>query len=178
MTQYFSIAPPLARRFYSRWFALSLLFIAGAAAAREDRILSLRPDGRIAELPAQLAHTFLKMSNLGTTTPTVQFISGNRRITLPGCIAKLITSRRASDVSVAGSWYHDEAVLPYYVVVTFNDAGSAAQSADAAGLRIMYNLRTAQIIEIDRVAPNSSGIGVNVRLPTGCLIPQPVVQTD
>ncbi|WP_161960623.1 hypothetical protein [Xanthomonas campestris] len=150
-----------------------MLFIAGATAAHEDRILSLRPDGRIAELPAQLGHTFLKMSNLGTTTPTVQFISSNRRITLPGCIAKLITSRRASDVSVAGSWYHDEAVLPYYVVVTFNDAGSAAPSADAAGLRIMYNLRTAQIIEIDRVAPNSAGIGAKLRLPAGCLIPQP-----
>lgn len=142
-----------------RWLLLTLILMLGAAHAHRDRILTIRSDGSIPEIPASFGRVFLKVSNLGSPTPTVQFSSGTQRNDLPPCVTRLISARQQSDLLLTGSWYHDESRLPYYVNVEFHDPGHVPSRTYNSSLNILFNLRTARVINIKRFVADPSGNG-------------------
>lgn len=157
---------------WRRPLLLALLLVAGTCLAHQDRFLTMRPDGTIAEIPASFGTVSLKVNGLGSPMPKVRFSSGNRHNELPACITRLIRTRRLSDVSVSGSWYHDEAQLPYYVQVEFNDPGQLLAGPYRSNLGILFNLRTAQVIEVSRFVADPAGKGGRLKdagLPAGCM---------
>lgn len=141
--------------------SLLLIFalFTSAANAHQDRILTIQPDGTIPEIPASLGPVSLKISGLGSPSPSVQFRSGTHLNNLPDCATGLIRSKQLSEVFVKGSWYHDESRLPYYVGIKFRDPGYVASKRYNSSLDILFNLRTAEVIEIRRFIADHSGNG-------------------
>lgn len=150
---------------------LPLLLVAAAASAHKDRILSIRRDGSIPEIPASFGGVFLKIGGLGTPRPTVQFRSGKNLNVLPPCVTRFIRSRKANDVYVTGSWYHEQSSLPYYINVEFNDPDDRAGRAYRSNFSILFNLRTGSVIKMERFVADASGNGGRyfpVKLPASC----------
>jgi len=147
--------------------------VVGTAYAHQDRILTILPDGSIPEIPAHLGPVFLEISGLGTAAPTVRFRSRTHRTNLPACATRLINTRQLKDVFITGSWYHDESRLPYYVSVKFYDPGYVKSRPYNSSFNVLFNLRTAQIIKIQRFVATPSGDGgqfQEVDLPKGCAL--------
>lgn len=156
-----------------RLLLLAFTLFTSTASAHQDRILTVQPDGSIPEIPAPLGPVSLKISGLGSTALNVQFRSGAHVNVLPDCATRLIRSKRPSDVFVTGSWYHNESVLPYYVSVQFRDSRHAENQPYNASLTILFNLRTAEIIEIKRFAADRSGNDgqhLTVDIPNDCIL--------
>jgi hypothetical protein len=153
----------------------SLLFllalVASTASAHKDRILSIRPDGSVPEIPASFGRVFLNISGLGGSKPTVQFRSGKKVNVLPSCVTRYINSSKVSDILVTGSWYHEQSTLPYYINVEFNEPGYISSRPFNSSFNILFNLRTTDIIEIKRFVADRSGNGgryLTVNLPASC----------
>lgn len=75
-------------------------------------------------------------------------------------------------VFVTGSWYHEETVLPYYVNVQFRDPGYSRARSFNSNLSILFDLRTAEIIDINRFVANRAGTNarfVPAGIPKGCV---------
>jgi len=124
-----------------------LLLTASAASAHEDRVLTVRGDGFIPEIPAQFSPATLKMQ-FEPTGSKVELQIKRHVMTVPPCITRLIKSKSLSDVSLSGSWYHDENRRPYYISVTFYAFGSPQDQATGEYTSILFNLRDASIIEV------------------------------
>lgn len=132
--------------------AIALLGIAPAAEAHEDRILSLRADGSIPEIPA----TFGAVSFRARFGPPVEvvFRVDGRTTVVPACITRLIPSQSLRDIDLSGSWYHDERILPFYVAADFlppdrnEDAGKAVS--------VIFNLHDASIVQVWAPEPGVS----------------------
>ncbi|GEM_PF-3714505 len=83
----------------------------------------------------------------------------------------LIHTQRLSDVFVTGSWYHNEAIVPYYVSVKFYEPGYVRGRTFNSSFNIVFNLHTAQVLSVQRFIADPSGNGgqyKNVALPKGC----------
>ena len=152
---------------------LILILFISSAYAHEDRILSIQPDGSIPEIPAAFGPVALKISGLGNPAPTVQFSSGTHRNNLPICVTRYIHTQQMKDVFVSGSWYHNESVLPYYVDVEFYEPGYVQGHPYNSSFKILFNLRTAQVIKLQWFVADPSGNGGQYRdvvLPKGCAL--------
>jgi hypothetical protein len=169
------LTPALGRMYIYRWLLLSLVLIASTASAHRDRILSILSDGRIPEIPASFGPVLLKISGLGSAKPTVELRSGGKLNVLPVCLTRFIHSKKLSDVKVTGSWYHEESTLPYYINIEFNEPGYITDQAYKSNLSILFNLRTTEIIKIERFVADRSGDGgqyLTVDLPVTCKLSQ------
>jgi len=156
-----------------RLLLLTSLLAIGTAYAHQDRILTIRPDGSVPEIPASFGPVSLRISDLGAPVPMVKFSSGIHHNNLPSCVTRLIQTQQLSDVFVTGSWYHEESRLPYYVNVQFYDPGYVPGRSYNSSFNILFNLRTTQVIEVQRFIADPSGNGgqyQDVALPKGCLI--------
>lgn len=150
-------------------FALCILCL--AASGHQDRLLTLRADGRILELPDAYSATRLHISYLGGYPPSVAdfaFFSSGRETVIPECLMNLIQPQLPGDVHVSGSWHHDEALLPYYVRVEFN---AATGHPKPASISFLFSLRDARLLEVTQLFELSSQRGgqwQQVVLKNGC----------
>jgi hypothetical protein len=119
--------------------------------------LSVQPDGLIPEIPASFGRVSLKIKGLGSAAPMVQFRVGKHLTDLPSCVTRVIRTKSQSDIRVAGSWYHDEKTIPYYVNVEFYDPGYVRGRLSNSNYSFLFNLRTAQLISITRFEADRSG---------------------
>jgi hypothetical protein len=93
------------------YFAL----VAGPAEAHRDRILPVKADGSIPDIPAEFGQVRLTLEGLGSNNPLIQLRIGTHQTTLPFCVAQMIHTTSLAEIKVTGSWYHDEKdSLPYY----------------------------------------------------------------
>ena len=132
---------------------LALIMYLGCAAvmAHQDRWLTLRSDGSIAELPESYSATRMHMSYLGGSPPGVvdlTFQSGGSKTVVPRCLLELIQPIVPKDVKLSGSWYHDESLLPHYVNVHFEGNTSLPQPAV---IDFLFSLRDARLLEVTKV---------------------------
>lgn len=151
---------------------LAVLLFPMVVHAHQDRILSVRPDGTIPEIPSSFGPVSLKISGLGGSEPAVEFRTPSGRNVLPKCLTRLLGKVRQDGVFVTGSWYHEEIVLPYYVNVEFRDPGYSKARSFNSKLSIIFDLRTAEIIDINRLVANRSGTRaqfVPIDIPKGCV---------
>lgn len=151
----------------ARLVFLAALFVCGVAHPHMDRILTVQPDGLIPEIPASLGKVFLKISSLGTSAPSVEFSVGQYHNNLPACLTKAIHSRQSSDVKITGSWYHNESIVPFYIVVQFYEPRTDPELPYGNFVRIMFNLHDARVQELSRVV---NGQGLEVELPDDCVV--------
>lgn len=156
-----------------RSFFLLLLLATGITHAHEDRVLSIQSDGAIPEIPASFGRVSLVIKGLGGENPIVRFRVGALSNDIPACLTSMIRTRRIGDIRISGSWYHDESNLPYYVNVVFPDPGYRQDRLNNPRLELLFNLRTAQLIKVNRLDTGFLGIGGGygpVKLPKDCKV--------
>ena len=156
----------------SRSLLLALAILPTVAGAHQDRILTIRADGSIPEIPESFGPVFLSTSGLGSGAPSISFRTGAHITTLPACVTRHIRSKSKNDLFVVGSWYHQESVLPYYVSARFLDPGHDKNRSYNSSTNILFNLHNGAIIHIKRFAANRAGSGgkyTKLELPEGCL---------
>jgi hypothetical protein len=158
------------RNFGQALFALVL--VSGVVHAHTDRLLTLRSDGSIREVPASFGRTNLTVKSLGTNTPSIRLKIGAHLTTLPPCATRFIRTRKIKDIRLTGSWYHDETVLPYYINVEFFDPGYNPKRTYNSSYRFLFNLHNAQLIHVTRHHVNLSGGSTLKRfdLPKDCKV--------
>jgi hypothetical protein len=157
---------------FFRSLFLAIALLPAVASAHQDRILTIRKDGSIPEIPASFGPVFLNISGLGGTKPSISFKTGTHITELPACVTRYVRSKSHSDLFVVGSWYHQESVLPYYVSVQFLDPGHDKNRSYNSSTNILFNLHNGTIIHVKRFVANRSGSGgkyTELELPEGCL---------
>jgi hypothetical protein len=138
--------------------ALALLFaclIASSNAfAHKDRILAIAQDGTLADIPSEFGPANLKVNfsaPMSDSPPITSMVLnlGEKRIELPVCITGFLRSRSMDEVRAMGSWYHNEARLPYYLSLTFFDPGYSIKEWANPGFTLLFNLRTGKVIKME-----------------------------
>src|SRR6185312_11112122 len=129
------------------------LLLAGPALSHEDRILPIRADGTIANIPAKFGPAKLQVSFSGPASgdapiSAIVLSLGSHQTRLPLCVTGLLLSQNMRQVRATGSWYHNGAVLPYYLDVTFFDPGQDPTDWSASGYSLLFNLRNAKLLKM------------------------------
>lgn len=135
--------------------ALAVAMFATAASAHQDRILSLRPDGAIPELPLAYQATRLHVAFSEGDSGAVQqlsFLSSGRETVVQPCVLRLIPKSSFGQLFLTGSWYHDESILPHYVNVQFRDPSLPGLPA-YPGVSFLFSLRDARLLEVTQAVP-------------------------
>lgn len=153
---------------------LVLQLLASAAGAHRDRLLSLSPTGSIPELPPKYVATRVQMtfSEDGQKKLTrLVFSSAKRRTSIPACLLELVRSRKSNQVSLSGSWYHNETNLPHYVSIKFAEPGQKSAQPQLSGLDFLFSLRDARLIEVMQIqeGPQEGALQYQkIQLTNGC----------
>jgi hypothetical protein len=155
------------KRFY---VLLLLAALTSAAYAHQDQLLEVQPDGSLPEIPEEFGAVYFRVSELDAE-PVIEFTTGDHRNFLPPCITQHIKTKTPREISLSASWYHSESVLPYYVSAVFYDPGYDPRRSYNSSLNILFNLRTAQVIQIQRFVAKHADDGgqyQDVVLSEGC----------
>ena len=162
-----------------RKFSATLLILAlfaGSAEAHRDRILHVKADGSIPDIPTKFGQARLIVEGLGSEKPLIQLRIGSHKTTLPLCVAQMIRTRTAAEIQVTGSWYHDEKTsLPYYLDVQFFDPGYDPKRSYNSSQEFLFNLHNAKLIDATAFKATSAGDGGQrkaLALPPGCKLDQ------
>jgi hypothetical protein len=103
---------------------VAFVLLATAAFAHQDRILSVRVDGTIPELPPAYQTTRLHVAFSEGDAGALQqlnFLSSGRETSVKPCLLRLVPKGSFHQLFLIGSWYHDESLLPHYLQVQFRD---------------------------------------------------------
>jgi hypothetical protein len=153
---------------------VAFMVLATAAFAHRDRILSVRADGVIPELPSAYQTTRLHVAFSEGDAGTLQqlnFLSSGRETSVQPCLLRLVSKGSFRHLLITGSWYHDDSILPHYLHVQFRDSPSLERLPAYAGVRFLFSLRDAKLLEVTQVVPIPAQNAVhlqNVRLSNGC----------
>jgi hypothetical protein len=155
-------------------FLLVFALLSGATWAHQDRILSVRQDGVIPELPAAYSatrlHVVFSHGDHGGLL-SLRFVSSGRETNLPACLVRLVADSSTHRLFVVGSWYHDESLLPHYISVEFHDAAAAHELPEQPRVKFLLSLRDARVLHVARVTPLPREAGVQhqqISLINGC----------
>jgi hypothetical protein len=153
---------------------VAFVLLATAAFAHQDRILSVRADGAIPELPSAYQTTRLHVAFSEGDAGALQqlnFLSSGRLTSVKPCLLRLVPKGSFHQLLLTGSWFHDESILPHYLQVQFRDSASLEGFPDYPGVRFLFSLRDAKLLEVTRVVPIPAQKAVhlqNIRLSNGC----------
>ena len=151
---------------------VAFVVLATAAFAHQDRILSVRADGAIPELPPVYQTTRLHVTFSQGDAEALQqlnFVSSGRQTSVEPCLLRLVP--KGSFLFLTGSWYHDESILPHYIQVQFRDASQQSALPDYPGVRFLFSLRDAKLLEVTHAVPIPGQNAVHlqkIRLSSGC----------
>jgi hypothetical protein len=165
---------------------LASVALAHVALAHRDRILSVRPDGVIPELPIAYEATRLRIAFSEGDAGALQqldFLSSGRETGVQPCLLRLVPKSSFRQLKVTGSWYHRGSfqylgVLqsnPHYVSVGFLDTPSQQGSPADAGIHFAFSLRDASLLNVAQVIRESatSFHDRHIRLSDGCPVGDP-----
>ena len=145
--------------------------LATVASAHQDRILSVHPGGVIPELPPAYAATRLRVAFSEGDAGALQqltLVSSGRETSIQPCLLRLVPKGSFHQLSLAGSWYHDESLLPHYVQVRFLDSPSQ-RGWSAPGVYFLFSLRDASLLSVTQIVPGqATGLHQDIRLSNGC----------
>ena len=136
-----------------RALLLVALFAYGLCHAHQDRIIAINAEGTLVGLPAEFAParlhiTFDVAADRRAPITSVELWLGKQNVRLPFCVTAVLMTDRLKDVKAYASWYHDEKTLPYYLNVEFHDPGYRASALYNSGFSLLFNLRTARLMEM------------------------------
>jgi hypothetical protein len=152
----------------------AFMMLTTAALAHQDRILSVRVDGAIPELPPAYETTRLHVAFSEGDAGALQqldFLSSGGKTSVKPSLLRLVPKGSFRQLFLTGSWYHDESILPHYVEVQFRDSPSLVGLSDYPGVRFLFSLRDAKLLEVTQVSPIPVEHAVrlqNIRLSNGC----------
>ena len=157
---------------------VAFIVLATAALAHQDRILSVRLDGAIPELPSAYQTTRLHVAFSEGDAGALQqldFLSSGRKTSVQPCLLRLVPKGSFRQLFLIGSWYHDEWILlsylPHYLQVEFRDSPSLQELPDYPGVRFLFSLRDASLLKVIQVVPLPAQNSVqlrDIRLSNGC----------
>jgi hypothetical protein len=153
---------------------VAFVVLATAAFAHQDRILSVREDGAIPELPPVYQTTRLHVGFSEGDAGALQrlnLLSSGQETSVKPCLLRLVPKGSFRQLFLTGSWYHDESILPHYLQVQFVDSPSLEGFPDYPGVRFLFSLRDAKLLEVTQVVPIAAEKAVhlqNIRLSNGC----------
>jgi hypothetical protein len=145
---------------------VALIVLATTALAHQDRILSVRLDGAIPELPPAYQTTRLHVAFSEGDAGALQrltFLSSGRQISLQPCLLGLVPKSSFRQLFLTGSWYHEERILPHYLAVQFRDSLSLQELPDYPGVRFLFSLRDASLLQVTHVVPLPAENAVQLR---------------
>jgi hypothetical protein len=152
---------------------VAFIVLATAAFAHQDRILSVRVDGAIPELPSAYQTTRLHVAFSEGDAGALQqlkFLSSGGETSVQPCLLRLVPKGSFRELFLTGSWYHDESILPHYLQVQFRDSPSL-QGLPDGGVRFLFSLRDARLLKVTQVVPIPAQNAVqhrDIRLSNGC----------
>jgi hypothetical protein len=153
---------------------VAFVVLATAALAHQDRILSVRLDGAIPELPPAYQTTRLHVAFSEGDAGALQqlaFLSSGRETSVQPCLLRLVPKGSFRQLYLTGSWYHDESIVPHYVRVAFLESPPLQELQNYAGVRFVFSLRDASLLKVTHVIPIPARSAVqerNIRLSNGC----------
>jgi hypothetical protein len=152
---------------------VTFVVLATAALAHQDRILSVRPDGALPELPPAYKTTRLRVAFSEGEAGALQqltFLSSGRETSVPPCLLRLVPTGSFRQLYLTGSWYHDESIVPHYVHVAFLESSPPAELWSYAGIHFVFSLRDASLFDVTQVisTPAQGPQKRNIRLSNGC----------
>lgn len=153
---------------------VAFMVLTTAAFAHQDRILSVRADGAIPALPSAYRTTRLHVAFSEGEAGALQqlnFLSSGRETSVQSCLLRLVPKGSFRQLFLTGSWYHDESILPHYLQVQFLDSPSRQGLPDYPGVRFLFSLRDARLLEVTQVVPLPAQNAVqlrNIPLSNGC----------
>jgi hypothetical protein len=138
--------------------------LATVAWAHQDRILWIGPDGVILGLPSAYyettrLHVAFSDGDKGALQQ-LTFMSSGREASVQPCLLRLIPKGSLDRIFLAGSWYHEESLLPHYVHVAFRSSPYQVGWPDNSNVSFLFGLRDAsllQVTQVARVIPLSNG---------------------
>lgn len=151
---------------YSHALLLAIITLHGSVClAHRDRTVSVEADGTIVGLPPEFGPSVLHVSFASPDSgappvSTVQLHLGTTSTTLPVCVTGLLLTRGMNDVRVLASWYHDEAIVPYYLNVVFFDPGYVESRWPNPGYSLLFNLRTGKLLSMEVLVIRDNGRGI------------------
>jgi hypothetical protein len=154
---------------------VAFVMLATAALAHQDRILSVRADGSIPELPAIYQATRLHVAFSDGDAGALQrlnFLSSGRETSIQPCLLRLVPKGSLRQLFLKGSWYHGESMLPHYIEVEFRDSPSPeALPEDTPAVRFLFSLRDAKVLLVTKVValPAQNSVQFqDIPLSNGC----------
>ena len=145
--------------------AALLIFTSSACFAHEDRIVTINADGSLAGIPAEygpatLRVNFSQQGAGGASIESIDLTLGENQVHLPTCVNGLINTREMSQIRASASWYHDEAILPYYLHFDFFDPGYNDSRWANSGYTLLFNLRNGRLIRMEVLVILDDGKGL------------------
>lgn len=143
------------------------------ASAHQDVGLSVGRDGVIPELPPAYEATRLRVAFSEGDAGALQqltFVSSDRETSVQPCLLRLVPKGSFPQLSLSGSWYHNEQFLPHYVEVRLL-ASPFQRGWSAPGVYFLFSLRDASLLSVTRVVPvpgQAAGQRQDIRLSNGC----------
>jgi len=113
------------------------------AFAHQDMVLQVSRQGEVQGTPERFGPI-----HIDRDLPVVRI--GVREVTLPECVAQHFRPRHGKHMQVSASWYHDPAVLPPYLSVSF----AADKKRSWHSNTFLFDLETGALIQV-RVARDS-----------------------
>ena len=124
-----------------------LIMLPGAAAAHEDRILPIKPDGTLAGLPDQYGPVKVQVERSSSDARKVQSVvlaSPRFRVSLNQCVIDRLNN--VNRVEASGSWYHEHRTLPPYVSLTFYSGRYDPSGVNNQYYSVTYSLVDGRIL--------------------------------
>ncbi|WP_394537639.1 hypothetical protein PRJ39_16155 [Lysobacter enzymogenes] len=132
-----------------RFFILAaLLTTATSAPAHQDRVLTLRPDGRLPEIPAEFGRAVADIRWPDDGPVRIELTVGASTYTVPTCVTELIRTRERRDVEFSGSWYPAEQRSAYYISMVFYDPGAEHSQMKGQYVWLTFDLLTARLRQV------------------------------
>lgn len=122
-------------------------FLPGMAFAHQDRILPIKPDGTLADLPAEYGPVRIDIVRSKDDASEVQQVvlsSPKFRVALNKCVIDLLGN--VTHIAASGSWYHEPDRLPPYVSLDFYSGPYDASSHDNQYSSVTYSLVDGRIL--------------------------------
>lgn len=141
---------------------IACVLVSSTCFAHIDRVITRRADGTLDGLPsefqpARLHVAFSTPTARGAPIEAIELDLGENRIRLPPCVTGMLLTERVDEIGVSASWYHDDSIMPYYLVVTLRDPGYDPGTPFNAGYSLMFNLLTGKLMSMDVLIVRDQG---------------------
>lgn len=127
--------------------AALLLMSPGLVLAHEERILRIGADGTLTDVPDRYGPVKVRIQRSSSDprkTQQVVLSSPHFRVSLNPCLIDKLQD--ITRIEAQGSWYHEEAIMPPYVSITFYLGRYDARGTNNQYYTIVYSLVDGRIL--------------------------------